>query len=301
MTSKHTYIHRLIAPRALRALSIAASLTSSSCAAPTDSGDVGAVSTAVQDGTILTGDSAGHTSGVVRLWATNTQFNELRQFCGGVLITNTLVATAAHCLNNQEAVDYGWPDLSGDTSELIVSTNLPEINAQGVGAPFYAPDGRDLALVRLDRSLPVQSRGEYMTSGFSHTLGGTPNSDAWVATVGYGELRRGVTSDKCQYISKETGLKIRGCVDDPVELNVGLGTPLVSGVEILNLGVSGTPGDSGGPTILVDGSADFADNPVIGINSLASRCVETSEGTVCGAVSARIDDLHSWFRAIAEN
>jgi hypothetical protein len=190
---------------------------------------------------------------------------------------------------------------------LTVSTNVIDINSQGVGAPIYAPDGRDLAVFKIDRPLPVRSRGEYTTSGFFHNLGGTPESDAWVATVGYGELERDVRSDKCKYVSKTKGpngedRRLRGCIEDPFELNLGLGTPLPWGQEILNVGVNSTPGDSGGPTLLVDGSADFADYPILGINSLANRCVDTPEGEyVCGAVSARVDDLKTWFAAIANN
>jgi hypothetical protein len=37
----------------------------------------------------------------------------------------------------------------------------------------------------------------------------------------------------------------------------------------------------------------------VGINSFASRCVDPGTGTVCGAVSARLDELSTWLSVIA--
>ena len=88
--------------RALMALSSAILLGSSACAGDTGeiatADDVGVVQAPVKDGILLTGDDAS---------------------------TNNLVATARHCLETrQEAIDYGWPDTSGSTAALIVSSNL---------------------------------------------------------------------------------------------------------------------------------------------------------------------------------
>jgi hypothetical protein len=294
----------MITSRALTALSSALLLGSSACAGDTGeistADDVGVVRAAVEDGILLTGDDASDYTGMVRIWAHNSQFDEFRQFCGGVLITNKLVATSRHCLEtSQEAIDYGWPDTRSSTAELIVSSNLLNYDADGVGEPAYAPDGRDLAVFKLSRAIPVKTRGEFMREGFVRALGGTPDAGALLTTIGYGETARGVTSTICKYVSKESGLTIRGCPTDPLDLNLGVGAYVSNAPkEILNSGVSSIPGDSGGATVLGVGEADLADLPLVGINSMANRCIDTPTGKACGAVSARTDDLKTWFGAL---
>jgi hypothetical protein len=242
----------------------------------------------------------GDYSGIVRIWATNAQFNEFRQFCSGVLLTNDVVLTAAHCVRlPQQALDYGWPDTRDNTDQLTVSTDQDGFNAQGVGAPVYAPDGRDLALFRISTKLPVASGDQILSDGYFHKLGGTPMPDATLAVIGYGPTTYGVTSTICNYVSEKSGERIPGCNDDQFVLSWGTGTYNSNGSEIVADGLTAMGGDSGGPMVILAEGGNIADLGLVGITSLASRCAPAGSGN-CGTAAARLDDLGTWLRALVQ-
>ena len=143
MGFENAWVVRMFVSRVLTALPVAALLSSLGCSAETGQSsapeNVGILRAAVKDGFALYGHDADDWNGMVRIWAKNTQFDEVHQFCGGVLITNKLVATAAHCLKlKPEDIAYGWPDVSSDTSALTISSSALNIIADGVGAPYWA-------------------------------------------------------------------------------------------------------------------------------------------------------------------
>jgi hypothetical protein len=253
---------------------------------------VGVVQAAVLNGALIGGDDY---NAIVRLWSVNTKFSELRQFCTGVLLRNNVVLTAAHCLRTTQAeINNGFPDIHANVGAVIVSTDRAAFAARGIGGPAFAPDGRDLGAFKLAANLPVKSFGQTINSGFFHQLAGTPPAGQWLAVVGYGSTTGDLTSTICNYVSLNSGTRIKGCFSDPLQLNFNLGQPLLNGNQLVTLGVTSTPGDSGGPTFaLVNNGGGDADLPLIGINSLASMCVPLSSSN-CGAVSVRLDDLHTW-------
>ena len=132
--------------------------------------EVGVAKSAVIDG-VIANDS--DDTGIVRLWAQNTKFNEFRQFCTGVLLRNNVVLTARHCVDQDQADrDNGWPDMRASLSSVVVSTGLFGAAALGVDAPpSFAPDGRDLAGFRLVKTTYRLRRAVcVVTTGFQHPL-----------------------------------------------------------------------------------------------------------------------------------
>jgi hypothetical protein len=258
----------------------------------TDDPDIAAVKAAVENGIPIPVDDY---SSLIRLWAVNTRFNELRQICSGQLYRNNIVLTAAHCLQfTPEALAYGWPNISTNVNAVIVSTDGRRLATRGMGAPFYAPD-RDLVGFKIANNIPVMFAGQVRTSGWTHTLSGRPANGYGLLVVGYGPPDNVHTSTICKYISLETGERLKGCVADPWPSNWSAGTAFNNGVEVLTMGVRSIRGDSGGPTKLFSfNGTSLADLPLVGINSFAYRCVSSG----CGAVSVRLDDLGSWLNGL---
>lgn len=265
-------------------------LWAASCA---DQGDqeVGVVEEAVEGGLDLSGTD--DFSGMVRLWTTNTQFNEFRQFCSGVMLRNNIILTAAHCLQmSDEAQNHGWPDFRNDVSGILVTTNRSNYAAWGTGFPVWSPDGRDVAAFRLTYGLPVRAGGQVRNSGFNREIASAPEPGTRLALIGYGPPGD-PASTICNYTSLESGQRIRGCYADPLSLNWNVGGSALSFEDVIVTDVAATGGDSGGATAILNLFANsLADMPLLGINSIAWRCIDPSMS--CGAISARLDDIRDW-------
>lgn len=253
--------------------------------------DLGVLREAVKNGVEVSADDY---SSAVRLWQYNSQFDELRQICSGVLYRNDVVLTAKHCvIRTEEQINYGWPDTHADTSQIIVTSAGVQFVASGQGAPMLAPNGADIAAFYLSQSLPVRSNGEIRQDGYTHPLGSVSSQTA-VGVYGFSFATPDQTSSVCKYVSQDSGERLPGCVGDPLRLTMYWDYPRVSdgNLELDNLIV--LPGDSGGMTTTLNlYEPDLADLQLVGINSYLLGCADEA----CGHTSfiARVDYLGEWF------
>jgi hypothetical protein len=234
-------------------------------------------------------------SGVVRLWAYAR--GEFRQFCGGVLLRNNRVLTAKHCIQ-QDAADLagGWPNFEADLSQVFVSTNHNGYFAAGDGLVSHAPDDRDISSFRISGNLPVRVNGTVMWNNYFRKLAPSLANGNWTAVLGYGPTSQaGYATNVCTYFSSSMNQRIKGCWSDQFQLNHGIGTALIDGVNFASIGVEGLQGDSGGPTVLYGlGGDSLADLELVGINSARYLCINGS----CGAKAARTDDIRWWLEGL---
>jgi hypothetical protein len=258
--------------------------------------DLGASASAVLNGALANNDDF---NAIVRLWAYNWRFDEVRQFCTGMLLRNNVILTARHCVENDQAdQDYGWPDLSNSVSDVFVSTGLMGYWAGGVNLPpSFAPDGRDLAAFRIIGGLPVATGGRVVTEGFQHPLS-HPFAGQWQLIAGYGSITGDNPTNVCKYVSRSTGTPIKGCFDDPFQLSVGIGGTDFLNERVIVTGVTAQGGDSGGPVFAFANVQNVADLPLVAINVFESGCTVPDNcgapGTNPGAVAMRLMDLQEW-------
>ncbi|XP_037710375.1 trypsin alpha-like [Drosophila subpulchrella] len=187
--------------------------------------------------------------------------------CGGVIIAENIILTAAHCVANREATDiavyYGSSiKLEGDVANVSDVLVHAEYNPEGTNGNL----ANDIAVLLLSTNIPLGSSAYPIEIADE-----TPQPGRWALVTGWGSSiddgSSGVTDLQGAYVLIEDHQKC--------ELAHSVNLPSCSNQNttitddmICSIGVNGGPcrGDSGGPLVSVP------DNQLVGIVSWTPYC-----------------------------
>ncbi|HVW44732.1 MAG TPA: serine protease [Amycolatopsis sp.] len=195
------------------------------------------------------------------------------QFCGGVLVSSSAVATAAHCASAVSQSDMrvvaGRQD-KGDQDGVV-----SKVTRVWVEPGFSDPGkGDDVAVLTLDRGVPYQPVKLPGSSSASLYSAGTN-----ATVVGWGRTADG--GARSQYLRSATVPVVSDSSCSQAYSNYDAKSMVCAGYP--DGGVDACQGDSGGP-LVVDGT-------LIGIVSWGDGCAKAGKYGVYTRVSTYADDI----------
>jgi trypsin len=204
-----------------------------------------------------------------------------RQFCGGSLIAEDVVLTAAHCVEGLAAADVvvfsGSVDLE---SPDLVETEVVDVHlAHDYNEPVTFAN--DWALLKLDESLDIEPID----------VGTEPEEFDTITTAGWGETGSGYPTVarwvEVPFVDDEDCADAySGAFDAQTMLCAG---------DLENGGVDSCQGDSGGPAMAPDEDGELI---LVGVVSWGEGCAEPGNPGVYAEVAdfnSAIDDvLDDW-------
>lgn len=203
-----------------------------------------------------------------------------RAFCGGSVLTETVVLTAAHCVEEDEpedlAVFSGSVDLESDA---LTETAVADLH---VSEDFNDPIAfsNDWALLLLDEPVdaePIELNHDPEEFGALETAGWGANEAGVFPTVAAWVEVPFVDDDDCAEAYP-------GEFDDETMLCAG---------DLENGGVDACTGDSGGPLMAADDEGDLI---LVGIVSWGHGCAEPGSP----GVYAQVDDFNDPIDEVVE-
>ncbi|TQV89497.1 trypsin-like serine protease [Aliikangiella coralliicola] len=219
-----------------------------------------------------------------------------RHFCGGTLITDRWVATAAHCSVGanpaQLAVVAGTNNVQDGSGELLSVKEVyvhPDYAAfpSEPGAPFGTVAGYDIALWELSEPVDLRKSGLQSIAMLSPENAELAKVDTLATAVGWG------TSNLSSNLLQDVHLPVyddQSCHD--VYFNaVNFETQICGGTP--EGGIDACQGDSGGPLLV----RDFKSKKwsLAGITSYGNGCALPGNP----GVWARVSELSDWAKSVA--
>ena len=195
------------------------------------------------------------------------------QFCGGVLVSPSAVATAAHCASAVSRSDIRV--VAGRQDKRDNDGIVSKVTKVWVEPGFSDPGkGDDVAVLTLDRDLPYQPAKLPGASGASLYSEGTN-----ATVVGWGRTSDG--GARSQYLRRAVVPVVSDSTCSNAYSNYDSKSMVCAGYP--DGGVDACQGDSGGP-LVVDGT-------LIGIVSWGDGCAKAGKPGVYTRVSTYADDI----------
>ena len=214
--------------------------------------------------------------------------------CGGTIIDNNWVLSAAHCCEGVEQIRAVFSDLSAsDTSEA----NEYELIADSfVSNPLYAGVGFDLCLIHFTEDLIAEDAdGDVEAACISETHP-DHGSACWVAGWGVDEsagLSDTLKQAGVNIMDQEYCLAHVGMAGSLEEDDICAGVPDYDNDELTDGGIDSCQGDSGGPLICdYNGKAT-----VVGAVSRGTGCALEGTAGLYSAVSTSYEWIQNTIKA----
>ena len=214
--------------------------------------------------------------------------------CGGTIIDNNWVLSAAHCCEGVEAIYATFSDLiRSDTSEA----NEYELQADDwVISPAYEGDGFDTCLIHFAEDIiAADTDGDVEAACISETHP-DHGSACWVAGWGVDEttgLSDNLKQAGVNIMDQEYCLAHVGFVSELDEDTICAGIPDFDNDEYTDGGVDSCAGDSGGP-LICDYNGKAA---VVGVVSRGYGCAYEGTAGLYSAVSTSYEWIQNTIKA----